>query len=266
MLAIPQRRQCLHAMPDGAMCCRCAAKIWQSLGFYQFALPGGVKNEPGTYFRRTATIADSTLDHYFKEGVAHNIGYRLGLTPTHNRVLIDVDTKPIPGAAAGACQNGLTTVIAASQYPDFKTLIKETDALVVKTPSGGFHLIYDAGDVEYSQSPKLWRDVYGNDCGIDIRARNGYALAPGSWLRVNPTRSPRRSLLCRARPGQLSYLREERATRLLHSLSAATGLHRKAATGVLPQPPSARRARGSQTAAVDADDPHRGHCHPLWRD
>ena len=156
------------------------ALYWASiLGVNVFPLPPGEKiahglsfTAPGASFQDEATVRAA-----FGGNVRDaNIGWRTG----GGRVVLDLDVKH--------GQKGPETMLQAAWAAGVDAvsilhLADLTGAALVETPSGGYHLIWDSGGhEEFSHSNRIWRGEFGEKAGIDVRGRNGYCLAPGSWL------------------------------------------------------------------------------------
>jgi RecA-family ATPase len=165
-------------------CCQRSALAWAAWGFPVFRLGEGVKEAAGLAFTTPgfAFVSPAEIFRNFPAGRQFNIGWRTGWTPTSNTLVIDLDVKngqDGPGTLLRAAADARAGLAARS----LASLAQQTRAMLVATPSGGFHLIWSgAGLPQYSQSNARWLTRFGASCGVDVRAHNGYALAPGSWL------------------------------------------------------------------------------------
>lgn len=143
------------APPPGDM--REAALAWASRGFKVFPIVAGTKMPLVADFPAVATADPDQVRTLWSDPVldwplAHNVGVLTG----GRLIVLDVDTKRgKPGLASHAALN------------------LDVETLKVRTPSGGFHLYFDA-DREIANSA----DHPGP--GLDIRGHHGYVLAPGS--------------------------------------------------------------------------------------
>jgi AAA domain/Bifunctional DNA primase/polymerase, N-terminal len=123
-----------------------------------------------------------------------NVAWRTGRVPGAGEgplggvVLLDLDVR---GGKKGpatllrcAAEAGLPLAGASSgaELQALQALAHHTRAMLIQTCSGGFHIIWcGSGRPEFGASNKKWLERFGPDCGIDVRARNGYAVGPGSW-------------------------------------------------------------------------------------
>lgn len=131
-----------------------AALAWAARGFRVFpCLPG--QKEPAVSWVQRATTDPETIRLWFDNNQNYNIGYALG----GGYICIDVDTKN--------GNDGLSKLMDLGIYG-----LKGT--LVIRTPSGGYHLLFTHSDTSQSPIAK----------GLDVRTRGGYALAPGSLFAV----------------------------------------------------------------------------------
>ena len=169
------------AIDGGFRDCLPSALAWAARGFTIFRLTGGKKDAKGIYFLETGVTSPDEIARSFPAGRPHNIGWRTGRTFRGHWVVLDLDVKDGrkgPGTILGAAWKAGVGAVSVEQ------LAAATGAVLVRTPSGGYHLIYDGGvALDYSQSSALWSEEFGADCGVDVRARHGYCVAPGSWVR-----------------------------------------------------------------------------------
>ena len=127
-------------------------------GLHVFRLKRGTKDVPlDTDWATTgATVDPFELHEKFSAG-EYNIGVRAtGL------VILDIDVK--------GNINGFESLKALG--------LKLPQTYAVRTPSGGLHLYFDASGERYGQ-----RDLAP---GVNIRATNGYVVAPGSVVGDRP--------------------------------------------------------------------------------
>ena len=169
------------AIDGGFRDCLPSALSWAARGFTVFRLGEGRKDAKGVYFLETGVTNPDEIVRSFKPGTRSNIGWRTGRTFKGHWVVLDLDVKDgrkgPETMLRGAWKAGVGAV-------SVEQLAAATGAVLVRTPSGGYHLIYDGGvALDYSQSSALWSEEFGADCGIDVRARHGYCVAPGSWVR-----------------------------------------------------------------------------------
>lgn len=169
------------AIDGGFRDCLPSALSWAARGFTVFRLGEGKKDAKGIYFLEVGVTNPDEIMRSFPAGRPHNIGWRTGRTFGGHWVAIDLDVKDGrkgPETMLGAAWKGGVGAVSVEQ------LAAATGAVLVRTPSGGYHLIYDGGvALDYSQSSAPWSEEFGADCGIDVRARHGYCVAPGSWVR-----------------------------------------------------------------------------------
>lgn len=136
-----------------------AALAWAARGFRVFPLQVDSKDPLDMPWTEAATTDEAVIRAWWTDPVLgtereNNIGFL-----TTGWVVLDVDLKKDGPAAMGRL--GI----------DF-------DTLATRTVSGGYHLVYDVGGREFGQSPIA--------PGIDVRARNGYVVAPGSTVGGRP--------------------------------------------------------------------------------
>jgi hypothetical protein len=169
------------AIDGGFRDCLPSALSWAARGFTVFRLGEGRKDAKGIYFLETGLTNPGEIARSFQPGTRSNIGWRTGRTFGGHWVAIDLDVKDGrkgPQTMLEAAWIGGMGAVSVEQ------LAAATGAVLVRTPSGGFHLIYDGGsEPDYSQSTALWAEEFGADCGVDVRARHGYCVAPGSWTK-----------------------------------------------------------------------------------
>ena len=174
------------AVEQGAgPCCRQSAFFWAAWGFPVFRLGEGIKEAAGLAFTQPgfAFTDPREIEKNFPAGRGFNIGYRTGHTPTSNTVVIDLDVKGGRRGPETLIRAANTRAGGDTLFADLARIARATGAMLVSTPSGGFHFIWSGRDLrEISQSSARWLEKFGQDCGVDVRAHNGYALAPGSWL------------------------------------------------------------------------------------
>lgn len=169
------------AIDGGFRDCLPSALAWAARGFTVFRLGEGRKDAKGIYFLETGVTNPDEIARIFQPGTRSNIGWCTGRTFKGHWVAIDLDVKDGrkgPETILGAAWKAGVGAVSVEQ------LAAATGAVSVRTPSGGYHLIYDGGvALDYSQSSALWSEEFGADCGVDVRARHGYCVAPGSWAR-----------------------------------------------------------------------------------
>ena len=169
------------AIDGGFRDCLPSALAWAARGFTVFRLGEGRKDAKGIYFLETGVTNPDEIARSFQPGTRSNIGWCTGRTFHGHWVAIDLDVKD--------GRKGPETMLRAARKAgvgavSVEQLAAATGAVLVRTPSGGYHLIYDGGvALDYSQSSGLWAEEFGKDCGVDVRARHGYCVAPGSWVR-----------------------------------------------------------------------------------
>ena len=134
-----------------------AALAWAGRGFRVFPLQANSKLPLDLAWTEFATTNAKTIAGWWLDPVTgferdYNIGFL-----TTDWIVADVDVKH--------AKRGLQT---------FAELGLEFDTLTIKTPSGGFHLVYRGTGSPVGQQPL--------GPGIDVRATNGYVVAAGSVL------------------------------------------------------------------------------------
>ena len=136
----------------GATDKRTAALDWAARGFRVFRLSPKTKIPPkGSDWTREATSDPDTVENWWRSTPEANIGVLCdGLC------VVDIDVK--------GGKPGIET---------YRQLGFPQDTLVVRTPTGGFH-VYFIGEAA-NTAGKLGP-------GLDTRGRHGYILAPGSEL------------------------------------------------------------------------------------
>ena len=141
-----------------------AALAWARRGFPVFPLQENSKLPlAGLLHADVATTDEAQIRQWWTAPVSgFELDYNIGIS-TNNYVVCDVDTKHE--------KQGLKTAAALSL---------DWDTLVVRTPSGGYHLYYQSPGSPVGQSPL--------GPGIDVRAWHGYVLAPGSTIDGVPYR------------------------------------------------------------------------------
>jgi hypothetical protein len=142
-----------------------AAVQWARRGFRVFPClpdePGKEGNERRAKkpvwegWTEWATADEATIRSWWG---AHE--FNIGVLTT-DMVVVDIDTKPGKDGMASWMQ----------VYGGFETLM-------VRTPSGGYHLYYTGANVALNQG------ALGT--GLDIRSHHGYVLAPGSTIEGRP--------------------------------------------------------------------------------
>jgi hypothetical protein len=135
---------------------RRAALAWAARGYAVFPLvPDG--KEPafeGSWYD-ISTTDENTIRAYWTDPLLRTeLDYNVGVDCT-DKVVVDLDVK-----------DGKTGV------EDYRAICNEWNTLVVKTPSGGYHLYFEGAD---SSNASLTRS-------IDIRSHHGYVVAPGSTI------------------------------------------------------------------------------------
>ena len=165
------------------------AQVWAGKwGFPIFPLEAGSKDATGCFFLEpfASTVDPKIIQRLWGSpdgaGQYKNIAWRTGKTPASDTILIDVDVKDgrrgVETLLGAARKAGLPIRNDEDGLADLGAL---TGALVVRTASGGYHFVWSgAGQPDMSQRNALWREEFGADCGIDVRARHGYAVGPGS--------------------------------------------------------------------------------------
>ena len=195
---------------------------WAARGFRVFPCWGGAKTPALGSWTSIATKDPDTIKRWWIDpvmGVERN--YNVGVLTTELTV-IDIDVKKGKEGLASALALGI----------DF-------DTLIVRTPSGGYHLYYSTGGCRNS--------VSGLGPGIDTRGFNGYVLAPGSIVEGH----------------EYSLLRDRTPQPL--SASIAASLARSAGHAVrmpevdLDLPASFEQARSYITRAAPAIEGRGGH-------
>lgn len=121
-------------------------------GFRVFPIAEGKRAPPLVDFTTQATSDAAVAAAYWPDGTNYNIGILTG----DGLMIADLDTK---GGKEGP--------------REFAELGGDFNRLVFTTPSGGYHIPYLLEE-DVSQSKPT--------PGIDVRSRNGYVVAPGSYL------------------------------------------------------------------------------------
>ncbi len=134
-----------------------AALRWAARGFRVFPLQIDSKDPLDMAWTEAATTEPAQIRAWWTDPVtgverANNIG-----ALTTGRVVLDVDTKH--------GKPGLAT---------FAALGMEWDTLTVRTPSFGYHAVYQGLETPVGHHPI--------GPGIDVRGHNGYVVAPGSTI------------------------------------------------------------------------------------
>jgi hypothetical protein len=134
-----------------------AALAWAARGFRVFPLQINSKNPTDLGWTVHATTDPKVIRTWWTDPILgaerdNNIGFLCT-----GWIVPDVDVKD--------GKPGLDT---------FFRLDMDFDTLTTRTPTGGYHLIYQGGDALVGGSP------LGE--GIDIRSHNGYVVAPGSTI------------------------------------------------------------------------------------
>ena len=141
-----------------------AALAWARRGFPVFPVQENSKLPLGGVLHADmATTDEAQIRQWWTAPVSgFELDYNIGFS-TNDYVVCDVDTKHD--------KQGLQTAA---------TLSLDWDTLVVRSPSGGYHLYYQSPGSPVGQSPL--------GPGIDVRAYHGYVLAPGSVIDGVPYR------------------------------------------------------------------------------
>lgn len=134
-----------------------AALAWAARGFRVFPLQENSKNPTDLGWTLAATTDEATIRGWWTDPVLGaernlNVGFC-----TTGWVVADVDVKDGKPGLATMARLGL-----------------EFDTLTTRTAGGGYHLIYRADAEPVGQSPL--------GPGVDVRAVNGYVVAPGSTI------------------------------------------------------------------------------------
>lgn len=124
----------------------CAGK-----GYRVFPLRAGEKRPAIKAFPVAATTDATAIEQWWSENENYNVGIC-----TTNFVVVDLDTAKHTDALDSF------TLLGGDPYKTF----------TVRTPSGGLHCYYDAGDYSNSAS-----DIAA---GVDVRSHHGYVVGPGS--------------------------------------------------------------------------------------
>lgn len=131
------------------------ALAWAARGFKVFPLQEGSKLPyGGGSWLDIATDDPGSIRELWTRRPRANIG-----VSTTGFIVVDVDVKNGKQGEANLLLSGLPL-----------------DTLTVRTPSGGYHLYYDA----LGERRTSGVDVLGD--GLDVRAHHGYVIAPGSTL------------------------------------------------------------------------------------
>ena len=136
-----------------------AALAWARRGFPVFPVEEGGKKPASiiTSFVEQSTTDEKQIRAWWTDGLGiGELNYNIGFH-TRDHTVLDVDVKNDNVGLATAKQLNL----------DWSTL-------VVKTPSGGYHLTYGKPDFLVGQHPI--------GPGVDVRSHHGYVLAPGSTI------------------------------------------------------------------------------------
>lgn len=136
-----------------------AALAWARRGFPVFPLvPNGKEPAFGASWTDISTTDEAAIRAMWTDpvlGTEH--AYNVGCDCT-GRVVIDIDMK-----------NG------KDGYNEYAHIsgTNQWDTLIVRTPSGGYHLYYEGGD--FGNAPL--------SSAVDVRSHHGYVVAPGSWTK-----------------------------------------------------------------------------------
>lgn len=141
-----------------------AALAWAARGFKVFPVQINSRSPLArSDWTRSATTDPAEIARAWRDPVTHlELDYNIGVLTT-DLVVLDVDVK--------SGKKGLQT---------FAELGLDFDTLTVRTPSGGYHLYYKGLDRPVGHSPIVKQG------GIDVRAFNGFVLAPGSTIDNQP--------------------------------------------------------------------------------
>ena len=138
-----------------------AALSWAERGFYVFPLQEGGKNPlAGSRGHLDATRDPAEIRRMWTDPVFHSErDYNIGCSPRDGKfVIVDLDVKDDRHGPE-----------------NFLGLGGQIDGLVVRTPSGGYHV--------YCNAPYDTPNTVGTVAsGIDTRGSDGYAVAPGSMI------------------------------------------------------------------------------------
>lgn len=172
---------------------RDAALAWAARGFRVFPIIANSKHPAIERFYDEATTDPAKIRQWWSDLYGNERDYNIGVSTT-GFVVVDLDTKD--GKNGVAAYEGMGG--------DFGTLI-------VRTPSGGFHCYYRAGDFANTQG-----DRGGLAPGVDTRSRHGYVLAPGSSIDGVPyeiARDAAPAALPAAVDARLRHIENERVAR-----------------------------------------------------
>lgn len=126
---------------------------YASRGWHVFPLCAGTKKPfPGSNGFKEATTEEATIRAWWSTTPTANIGFVPGLS---GLIALDVDPRSNPD-------------------PEIVARLLSSPTMRVNTPSGGFHLYYDAQGKTYGNK-KLCQ-------GIDVRSSNGYTVLPPSII------------------------------------------------------------------------------------
>jgi bifunctional DNA primase/polymerase-like protein len=155
-----------------------------------------------------ATLDRDHIDQWW--GSHPQLGVGVACGPA-GLVIIDIDAHPqpppdrsrlLPGIPIGdhidltGLTNGFHTLAVLAALRGMKSPADDDNTLRVRTPSGGLHVWYKAGD------SRRWQSSAGSGPGralawqVDIRAQGGYIIAPGTrtsagtYARVGEAREP----------------------------------------------------------------------------
>lgn len=140
-----------------------AALAWAARGFPVFPLVENGK-EPafdGSWYD-LSTTDEATIRAYWTDPVLRTErNYNIGVDCT-GRVVIDIDVKD-----------------GKDGFGQYNATQGGYDTLIVRTPSGGYHLYFEGPDS--SNAPLA--------SAIDVRSHHGYVVAPGSYTVYEPGKS-----------------------------------------------------------------------------
>lgn len=135
-----------------------AALAWARRGFPVFPLvPNGKEPAFGESWYDTSTTDETAIRAMWTDPVLHTErDYNIGVDCT-DRIVIDVDMKD--------GKDGVTDYVNATSGGEWNTL-------VVRTPTGGFHVYFEGPDSGNASISKA----------VDVRSHHGYVVAPGSTI------------------------------------------------------------------------------------
>ncbi|MBT2409611.1 bifunctional DNA primase/polymerase [Streptomyces sp. ISL-12] len=139
-----------------------------------------------------ATLDQRRIDHWWSKHPEFGVGVACGPA---GLVVIDIDAheaqppardRLLPGIPIGdhvdltGISTGFHTIAVLAALRGMPSPAEDTTTLRVRTPSGGMHVWYRAGD------PRRWQCSAGSSQGralawqVDVRAHGGYIIAPGT--------------------------------------------------------------------------------------